>query len=60
MSRYSGLEHCKTDLIATKGIVFAKFSKASAALTALEKINETRMVSLICINAGISYKKNYA
>ncbi|PNH11784.1 RNA-binding protein 45 [Tetrabaena socialis] len=36
MSVYDGLEYCKTDLVASKGVVFCKFTKASFALRALE------------------------
>eukprot|EP00775_Hariotina_reticulata_P001542 gene1542-1881_t len=38
LSRYPDLEYCKTDLIASKGVVFVKYSKASSALMALEEI----------------------
>ena len=38
LSTYKDLEYCKTDLIATKGVVFAKFSKSSSALVALEAV----------------------
>ncbi|KAG2433808.1 hypothetical protein HXX76_008166 [Chlamydomonas incerta] len=35
---YDGLEYCKTDLVAAKGVVFCKFTKASYALRALEDV----------------------
>eukprot|EP00198_Chlamydomonas_reinhardtii_P004749 XP_001694085.1 predicted protein [Chlamydomonas reinhardtii] len=35
---YDGLEYCKTDLVAAKGVVFCKFTKASFALRALEDV----------------------
>lgn len=38
MAAYDGLEYCKTDLVAAKGVVFCKFTKASAALQALEDV----------------------
>lgn len=41
VSKYPDLEYCKTDLIASKGVVFCKYSKASAALKAMEDICET-------------------
>ena len=44
MSKYPGLEYCKVDLVATKGVVFCKFYRASAALAALEDINASGMV----------------
>ena len=31
MARFSGMQYCKTDLIATKGIVFVKCAAAAAA-----------------------------
>jgi hypothetical protein len=37
---FQDLEYCKTDLIAPKGVVFCKFTKASSALKALEDITE--------------------
>jgi hypothetical protein len=45
MARFDGLEYCKTDLIASKGIVFCKYQMASSALFALETITETGVVS---------------
>ena len=44
MSRYPGLQYCKTDLIATKGIVFVKYSKSSAACLVMETVQQTGMV----------------
>ncbi|KAF8057626.1 svkA [Scenedesmus sp. PABB004] len=38
LGRYPDLEYCKTDLIASKGVVFVKYAKASSALAALEEI----------------------
>ncbi|GLI64607.1 hypothetical protein VaNZ11_007917 [Volvox africanus] len=38
MASYDGLEYCKTDLVASKGVVFCKFTKASFALRALEDV----------------------
>lgn len=40
MSKFSDLDYCKTDLIASKGVVFCKFHKSSAALSAMEEISE--------------------
>lgn len=45
LNKYSDLDYCKTDLIQSKGIVFAKYAKASSALKGMEEINETGMVS---------------
>ena len=44
MARFSGMQYCKTDLIATKGIVFVKYAKSSSACLAMETIQETGMV----------------
>eukprot|EP00887_Chlorella_sp_A99_P005987 scaffold27.g5987.t1 len=46
MARFSGMQYCKTDLIATKGIVFVKYGKSSAACLAMETIQETGMTAL--------------
>lgn len=45
MSSYAGLEYCKTDLVASKGVVFCKFTKASYALLALEDVAARGTVS---------------
>lgn len=44
MSRFAGMQYCKTDLIATKGIVFVKYSKSSSACLAMETIQQTGTV----------------
>lgn len=38
MREFPGMEYCKTDLIASKGIVFVKYSSSSAAHTAMEAV----------------------
>lgn len=43
---FEDLEYCKTDLIASKGVVFCKFKKSSSALRALEAISERGTVRL--------------
>ncbi|KAK9841804.1 hypothetical protein WJX81_004164 [Elliptochloris bilobata] len=45
MAAFRDLQYCKTDLIAAKGIVFCKYTKASAALRALEAVNATGQVA---------------
>ncbi|KAK9825572.1 hypothetical protein WJX74_007012 [Apatococcus lobatus] len=40
MEAFRDLQYCKTDLIASKGIVFCKYAKSSSALKALEEITE--------------------
>ena len=44
MARFAGMQYCKTDLVATKGIVFVKYSKSSSACLAMETVQETGMV----------------
>jgi hypothetical protein len=48
LSRYPDLEYCKVDLIASKGVVFVKYAKASSALQALEEVAGKGMVSSSC------------
>lgn len=48
MARFSGMQYCKTDLIATKGIVFVKYARSSSACLAMETIQETGMVRRGC------------
>jgi len=45
MSKFQDIEYCKTDLIASKGVVFCKFAKASSALVALEDISSSGTLS---------------
>ena len=45
MSRFAGVQYCKTDLIASKGIVFVKFATSSAACVAMESVQMAGMVS---------------
>lgn len=45
LASFQDLQYCKTDLIATKGVVFCKYAKSSSALAALEAITDTGMVS---------------
>ncbi|KAJ9512888.1 hypothetical protein QJQ45_029135 [Haematococcus lacustris] len=42
---FPDLEYCKTDLVATKGVAFCKFSKSSSALKALEAIADDGMLA---------------
>ncbi|CAD7701449.1 unnamed protein product, partial [Ostreobium quekettii] len=44
MGKCADLEYCKTDLIASKGVVFCKFLKASAALKTMEGICDAGML----------------
>lgn len=41
LGRWPDLQYCKTDLIASKGVVFCKFMRSSPALSALEAIVES-------------------
>ncbi len=52
MARFSGMQYCKTDLIATKGIVFVKYARSSSACLAMETIQETGMVRRRCLLLG--------
>ena len=45
LASFQDLQYCKTDLIATKGVVFCKYAKSSSALAALEAVTDTGMVS---------------
>ena len=45
MTRFPGMQYCKTDLIASKGIVFVKYSTSSAACIAMETVQMTGMVA---------------
>jgi hypothetical protein len=45
IATFPDVEYCKTDLVATKGVVFCKFSKASSALKVLETVQERGTVS---------------
>ena len=39
MNQFPGLQYCKTDLMADKGVVFCKYGLSSQALLALEAVN---------------------
>lgn len=54
LAAYDGLEYCKTDLVAAKGVVFCKFTRASAALRALEDVTARGMVRLLAGCRGLS------
>lgn len=45
MSRFSSMQYCKTDLIASKGIVFVKYATSSSACVAMETIQSTGAVA---------------
>ena len=50
MAAFSDMQYCKTDLIASKGIVYCKYSKSSSALRALETVQESSMVRPSSLN----------
>ena len=53
LASFHDLQYCKTDLIASKGVVFCKYTKSSSALLAMEAVQETGMVgswSGVCFN----------
>jgi hypothetical protein len=56
-ARYLDLEYCKTDLIASKGVAFCKYTKASAALAALEDISAKGMVRFPMIVVFVAHLK---
>ncbi|DBA73573.1 TPA: RNA-binding protein 45 [Trebouxia sp. C0005] len=45
LASFQDLQYCKTDLIATKGVVFCKYAKSSSALAALEAVTDTGMLA---------------
>lgn len=45
MARFPGMQYCKTDLIATKGIVFVKYSKSSSACLAMETVQASGVLA---------------
>lgn len=45
MARFNGMQYCKTDLIASKGIVFVKYMTSSAACMAMESVQSSGMVA---------------
>ena len=44
MNEFPGLQYCKTDLMADKGVIFCKYGRSSQALAAMETINTLGMV----------------
>ena len=44
MGEFPGLQYCKTDLMADKGVVFCKYGLSSQALAAMETVNARGMV----------------
>ena len=45
MATFPGIQYCKTDLIASKGIVFVKYSTSSAACSAMEAVQASGTVA---------------
>ncbi len=45
MSRFAGMQYCKTDLVASKGIAFVKYATSSAACMAMETVQMAGMVA---------------
>lgn len=45
MSRFAGMQYCKTDLIASKGIVFVKYATSSSACMAMEAVQVSGTVA---------------
>jgi hypothetical protein len=44
MGRFPDLEYVKTDLVASKGVAYAKYSRASSALRVVEAVAARGMV----------------
>ncbi|KAL3140232.1 RNA-binding protein 45 [Trebouxia sp. C0009 RCD-2024] len=62
LASFRDLQYCKTDLIATKGVVFCKYAKSSSALAALEAITETGTLAgykVKCMLAEPKGKRTY-
>jgi len=45
MSRFAGMQYCKTDLVASKGIAFVKYATSSAACMAMETVQMAGIVA---------------
>lgn len=52
MAHFPDLEYVKTDLVATKGVAYAKYSRASSALMAVEAVAARGMVSKGVVEQG--------
>ena len=58
MAEFPGLQYCKTDLIATKGIVFAKYDASSSAYAAMEAVQASGSIAGYRVKVMIAEPKN--
>lgn len=45
MARFPDMQYCKTDLVASKGIVFVKYARSSSAAAAMEAVQASGLVA---------------
>ena len=58
MSEFPGMQYCKTDLIASKGIVFVKYNSSSSAYAAMEAVQASGSISGYRVKVMIAEPKN--
>jgi RNA recognition motif-containing protein len=58
MAEFPGLQYCKTDLIASKGIVFAKYDASSSAYAAMEAVQASGSIAGYRVKVMIAEPKN--
>ena len=58
MAEFPGLQYCKTDLIAPKGIVFAKYDASSSAYAAMEAVQASGSIAGYRVKVMIAEPKN--
>jgi RNA recognition motif-containing protein len=58
MNEFPGLQYCKTDLIASKGIVFAKYDASSSAYAAMEAVQASGSIAGYRVKVMIAEPKN--
>ena len=58
MAEFPGMQYCKTDLIASKGIVFVKYDTSSNAYSAMEAVQASGTISGYRVKVMIAEPKN--
>ena len=58
MAEFPGMQYCKTDLIASKGIVFAKYDASSSAYAAMEAVQASGSIAGYRVKVMIAEPKN--
>ena len=53
------MQYCKTDLIASKGIVFAKYDASSSAYAAMEAVQASGSIAGYRVKVMIAEPKNH-